>query len=82
MMEKQIADGITSYKIYMTYGFKLPDEDIYKVLVRAKELGLIIAVHPENDGIVNMLRKKLVSEGKTAPIYHALSRRRNARQRQ
>ena len=74
MMEKQIADGITSYKIYMTYGFKLPDEDIYKVLERAKELGLIIAVHPENDGIVNMLRKKLVSEGKTAPIYHALSR--------
>ncbi len=74
MMEKQIADGITSYKIYMTYDFKLSDEDIYKVLRRAKELGLIIAVHPENDGIVNFLRKKLVAEGKTASIYHALSR--------
>ena len=74
MMEKQMDDGITSYKIYMTYDFKLSDEDIYKVLSRAKELGLIIAVHPENDGIVHMLRKKLVSEGKTAPIYHALSR--------
>ena len=74
MMEKQVADGITSYKIYMTYDFKLSDEDIYKVLARAKELGLIIAVHPENDRIVNFLRKKLVSEGKTAPIYHALSR--------
>ncbi len=74
MMEKQIAEGITSYKIYTTYDFKLPDEDIYKVLSRAKELGLIIAVHPENDGIVNMLRGKLVSEGKTEPIYHALSR--------
>ncbi len=74
MMEKQIDDGITSYKIYMTYDYMLSDADIYKVLRRAKELGLIIAVHPENNGIVNIRRQEFVSAGKTTPVYHALSR--------
>lgn len=73
-MESQIKDGITSYKIYMTYDYKLSDEDIYTVLRRAKELGLIIAVHPENNGIVNKRRRELIAKGKTAPIYHAISR--------
>ena len=73
-MEKQIEDGITSYKIYMTYDFKLEDEDIFRVLRRARELGVMIAVHPENDGVVGHLRKKFVKAGKTAPIYHARSR--------
>ena len=74
MMERQIKNGITSYKIYMTYGFKLCDEDIYTVLRRAKELGLIIAVHPENDGIINKRKSELAAVGKTAPVYHAISR--------
>ncbi|MBT3319529.1 MAG: dihydropyrimidinase [Clostridia bacterium] len=73
-MKTLIDEGITSYKIYMTYDYKLSDEDIYTTLMRAKELGLIIAVHPENDGIVNRRRADFVQAGKTAPIYHALSR--------
>lgn len=74
MMEKLIEQGITSHKIYMTYGFKMADEDIYVILKRAKQLGVMIAVHPENDGIVNARRQELVSEGHTAPKYHAISR--------
>jgi len=73
-MRALIDDGITSYKIYMTYDYRLEDEDIYSILKRAKELGIIIAVHPENDGVVNKRRNDLIKEYKTAPIYHALSR--------
>ena len=67
-------EGITSYKVYTTYGYKLSDDSIYRVLKRAGELGLLIAVHPENDGVVNYLREKFRAEGKTAPRYHPLSR--------
>jgi len=74
MMETLIDQGITSYKIYMTYGFKMNDEDIYAVLKRAKELGIFIAVHPENDGVVNTRRKELAEAGCTDPKYHAISR--------
>lgn len=74
MMETLAGEGITSYKIYMTYGFKLSDEDIYAVMKRAAELGVMIAVHPENDGVVNARRCELVAAGLTAPKYHAISR--------
>jgi dihydropyrimidinase len=73
-METLADEGITSYKIYMTYGFKISDEGIYAVLKRAKELGVMIAVHPENDGLVNARRRELSQSGHTAPKYHALSR--------
>lgn len=74
MMETLADEGITSHKIYMTYGFKMSDEDIYVVLKRAKELGVMIAVHPENDGMVNTRRRELSESGCTAPKYHAISR--------
>ena len=74
MMETLADEGITSYKVYTTYGYKLSDESIYRVLKRAGELGLLIAVHPENDGVINYLRGKFRAEGKRAPRYHPLSR--------
>ena len=73
-METLIDEGITSHKIYMTYGFKMTDEGIYAVLKRAKELGVMVTVHPENDALVNTRRKELAEAGCTAPKYHAESR--------
>jgi len=74
MMETLADEGVTSFKIYMTYAFKIPDEGIYHILRRARELGVMIAVHPENDGLVNTRRKELSESGCTAPRYHAISR--------
>ena len=74
MMETLAENGISSYKVYTTYGFKLSDEGLYRVLKRAGELGVLIAVHPENDGVINFLREKFRSEGKLSPHYHPLSR--------
>ena len=73
-MEDLIREGITSYKFYMTYDYKLGDSDVYALMERAKHLGVLLAVHAENDGIINYLRHKFVSEGKTSPQYHPLSR--------
>ncbi|MDR0622856.1 MAG: dihydropyrimidinase [Treponema sp.] len=74
MMEVLAGEGISSYKVYTTYGFKIDDQGLYRVLERAKGLGVLITVHPENDGIINLLRERFVREGKTAPRYHPLSR--------
>ena len=73
-METLADEGITSFKVYTTYAYKLFDDEIYQVLTRARELGLLIAVHPENDGIITYLREKFRSEGKLSPKYHPLSR--------
>jgi dihydropyrimidinase len=67
-------EGITSFKVYLTYDYKLADGDVYRVLERARELGTLIAVHPENDGVIQYLRSQFKSEGKLAPCYHPLSR--------
>lgn len=72
----QIAeeDGITSFKVYMTYDNMLRDEEILSVLEQAKKDDILIAFHCENDGIVNHLRGQFVQAGKTQPKYHPLSR--------
>ena len=74
MMERLADEGITSYKAYLTYGHKLSDADVFRVLRRAGELGLLIAVHPENDGVISLLREEFRAAGKTAPRFHPLSR--------
>jgi dihydropyrimidinase len=74
MMESLAGSGITSYKLYLTYNFKLSDADVFKVLRRAGELGVLITVHPENDGVINLLREEFRAAGKTAPRFHPLSR--------
>jgi len=74
MMETLAENGITSYKVYTTYNYKLSDDDLFRVLERAGELKLLIAVHPENDGVINYLTSKFRSEGKLSPKYHPLSR--------
>lgn len=67
-------EGITSFKVYLTYDFKIADGDLYQVLRQAKEDGLVIAVHCENDGVVNYLRSYYKSQGMVTPVYHAKSR--------
>ena len=74
MMETLAENGITSFKVYTTYNFKLSDADLCRVLERAAKLQVMIAVHPENDGVVNYLREKFRAEGKLSPKYHPLSR--------
>lgn len=74
MGEMVEEEGISSFKIYLTYDNKVSDEEALKVLIRLKELGAITTVHCENDDVINYLRNLFIKEGKTQPIYHALSR--------
>ena len=72
----QIAreEGVTSFKVYMTYDYRIDDRDLMKVLERAARERILIASHCENHGIVTHFRDKFVREGKTQARWHPVSR--------
>ena len=74
MKEIKEEEGITSFKVYLTYDYRLEDEDVFRVLRAAKEAGVVITVHCENHGVITRLRKEFPEEGKTEARYHPLSR--------
>ncbi len=67
-------EGVTSLKLYLTYDFKLNDADAFRVLRRARELGITVCAHCENDGVVSLLRREMAEAGRTAARHHPLSR--------
>ena len=73
---KEIAEreGITSFKVYMTYDYMLHDDEIFRVLRAAGEAGIVITVHCENHGVIQQLRKEFSEAGCGAAEYHPLSR--------
>ena len=69
--------GVTSVKVYTTYrqgGFYCDDHTWYRLLVRARDLGLVVLVHAENDAIVEGTKAALAAAGKTGLRYHPESR--------
>lgn len=70
-----IAEGCTSFKIYMTYDdLKLNDRQILEVLALARREGAMAMVHAENADCVAWLTELLEAAGRTAPRYHADAR--------
>ena len=61
--QHMIDEGITTFKLYMTYDTKIDDRTLYKVLKRLKEVGGITGVHCENDGLISALQEEYSSYG-------------------
>ena len=74
-MGDMVGLGVPSFKVFMAYkgSFMVDDETLFRSLLRAKEIGGLIAVHAENGDVLNYLINKHVAEGKKEPIWHALS---------
>ncbi|MCM3381753.1 dihydropyrimidinase [Shouchella clausii] len=70
------TEGISSFKVFMAYKhvFQADDATLFETLTKAKELGALVMVHAENGDVIDYLTKQALKEGKTAPIYHALTR--------
>jgi dihydropyrimidinase len=75
-MDALVREGVTSFKLFMAYPgvFMLDDASIFRALLRTRENGGTICMHAENGGVIDVLVKKALAEGKTAPKYHALTR--------
>jgi len=68
--------GIKSFKAYLAYkgsiGIEYPE--LEQVMKKAASLNAIVLVHCEEGDVIIENQKKFLSEGKTEPLYHALSR--------
>jgi dihydropyrimidinase len=71
-----IDQGISSFKLFMAYPgvFLVDDGTIFKAMTAAGEKGGLICMHAENGVVIDVLVKRALAEGKTAPKYHALTR--------
>jgi dihydropyrimidinase len=78
--EKQLREivkrGISSFKIFLAYkgAFGIDDSELYRTLKLAKELGVIVTAHCENETLVAERCKELIAAGKTGPGFHEPSR--------
>lgn len=69
--------GIPTIKLFMAYKgafYHSDDWAIFKALQASKDAGVTIMVHAENADLIDVLQKQCLAEGKTDPIYHAVSR--------
>jgi len=71
-----LNEGITSFKLFMAYPgvFLVDDGTIFKAMTVAGQSGGVICMHAENGVVIDVLVKRALAEGKTAPKYHALTR--------
>lgn len=76
VMGELIDEGVSSFKLFMAYPQSLlvDDATMFKVFQYAGRKGALVGVHAENGSIIDLAVKKALSEGKTAPIFHALTR--------
>jgi len=71
-----IAQGVSSFKLFMAYPgvFLVDDGTIFKTMTTAAEAGGLICMHAENGVLIDVLVKRALAAGRTAPKYHALTR--------
>jgi len=75
-MDSMVADGVASFKLFMAYPgvLMVDDATIFQALSRTARNGALICMHAENGSVIDVIVRRALAEGKTAPIYHALTR--------
>ncbi len=71
-----VSRGVASLKVFLAYrgAFAVDDDELYRVLKLAKELGVIVTAHCENATAIANKQAQLIAEGKTGPEFHEPSR--------
>ncbi len=75
-MDSLVDEGVASFKLFMAYPgvLMVDDATIFKAMSRTGENGALICMHAENGSVIDVIVRRALAEGKTAPIYHALTR--------
>src|SRR5580700_3209971 len=75
-MDDMVREGVASFKLFMAYPnvLMVDDATIFKALSQTAKNGALICMHAENGSVIDVLIARALAEGKTAPIYHALTR--------
>jgi len=75
-MDDLVAEGVASFKLFMAYPnvLMVDDATIFKALQQTAKNGALICMHAENGSVIDTIVQQALAAGKTAPIYHALTR--------
>jgi dihydropyrimidinase len=75
-MDEMVKEGVASFKLFMAYPnvLMVDDATIFKALSRTAKNGALICMHAENGSVIDVIIQRALAEGKTAPVYHALTR--------
>src|SRR5579862_5028474 len=75
-MSALIGEGVSSFKLFMAYPgvLMVDDATIFRAMSQAAKYGGLICMHAENGSVIDVIVRRALAEGKTAPKYHALTR--------
>lgn len=75
-MDDMVHEGVASFKLFMAYPnvLMVDDATIFKAMRQTARNGALICMHAENGSVIDVLVQQALAEGKSAPIYHALTR--------
>jgi dihydropyrimidinase len=75
-MDDMVREGVASFKLFMAYPnvLMVDDATIFRALQQTAKNGALICMHAENGSAIDVLVQQALAEGKTAPVYHALTR--------
>jgi dihydropyrimidinase len=75
-MDEMVREGVASFKLFMAYPnvLMVDDATIFRALRQTAKNGALICMHAENGSVIDVIIQQALAEGKTAPIYHALTR--------
>jgi dihydropyrimidinase len=75
-MDDLVDEGVASFKLFMAYPnvLMVDDATIFKALAQTAKNGALICMHAENGSVIDVIIARALAEGKTAPVYHALTR--------
>ena len=66
-LAEAIKMGVTSFKMFMTYDFRVPDSLIARAMEIVGDNGGLVQLHAENGDVIEYLMDKAIAEGRTAP---------------
>jgi dihydropyrimidinase len=71
-----VRRGISSFKVFLAYkgAFGIDDTELFRVLRLARELGVIVTAHCENESLVAERQREILAAGLTDPGQHHESR--------
>ena len=69
-----IDAGVPTFKAFMVYDFRLPDDELERAMRVAARGGGMLQVHCEEPGIIDPLVADALRRGETACRFHALTR--------
>jgi dihydropyrimidinase len=75
-MDDMVREGVASFKLFMAYPnvLMVDDATIFRALSQTAKNGALICMHAENGSVIDVIIARALAEGKTAPVYHALTR--------